>query len=144
MSKGKKLNKLKKYDFKSPLKDDEYLLRVEDGTGFLSKLNKDGSIGKNFIKWNNYGSGWGDDKKMPKSEKELDIMVHEETFSKGWKFVSFRGGESQDWGILKHPLGFKLEVYIEGLIKLIQSSTIIDGELQGNFKWSYSKLIKEE
>lgn len=136
-----KLNKKKKYDLKSPLKEDEYLLRIEEGTGFLTKLNKDGTVSKNFTKWRNRSYGWSDDTKSP---EELDIMVHKETFSKGWKFVSFRGGESRDWAILEHPLGFQLEVYVSPFIDLIQKITIINGELQGKFKWTYSELIQEE
>jgi hypothetical protein len=144
-----KLKKKKRYDMSSPLKEDEYLLRVENeisyrtnikkSIGFLSKLNKTGKINKNFTKWRN----WNNHEEGNRSDNELDIMVHKETFAKGWKFISFRGGESQDWARLQHPLGFELEVYINTFIDMVQDITIINGELQGKFKWSYSKLIQE-
>lgn len=132
------LNKKRKYKEGDILGENEYLLRVEDETGYLAKLNKDGSVPKNFLKWRvpyvRHGS------KIPEL-KDLDIMIHRESFGKGWKFVDFRGGESQDWARLLHPLGFEVEVYIHTFIDMIQDHTIINGVLQGQFKWSYSKLI---
>lgn len=136
------LKKKRRYKTGDSLGDNEYLLRVEDDIGYLSKLNKDGSVSKNFIKWRNYGV-WNSktSKTEITKESELDIMIHRESFSSGWKFVSFRGGESQDWAVLKHPLGFEVEVYIHTFIDMIQDHTIINGVLQGQFKWSYSKLV---
>jgi hypothetical protein len=37
------------------LGEDEYLLKIDDDTGFMVKLNKDGSIPKSFTEW---GSRW--------------------------------------------------------------------------------------
>lgn len=139
----------KKYKDGDVLAEDEYLLRTCNGTGYLCKLNKNGSLKKNFLKWCNspkwipsahheYGGFYVD-----QAQDELDIRIHKEEFASGWEFVSFRGGESQDWAILMHPEGFLLEVYIHTLIDMIGKITIKKGVLQGKFKWSYSKLIKE-
>lgn len=144
MSKNKR-----KYKNGDILAENEYLLRRSGGVGFLSKLNKDGSVNKNFLKWK-AGSTWVPDKfhrhggsYKPPTQDNLNILIHVEDFASGWKFVGFRGGESQDWAILKHPEGFLLEVHIKTLVDMIGGITIKNGVLKGKYKWSYSKLIKE-
>lgn len=139
-----KLKSKKKYDLTSKLAENEYLLRVNSfgDTGYLSKLNKDGSINKNFIKWDNFGYSHGSFGPLH-DVSELDIMVHEENFNEGWGFVDFRAGKSHSWVVLKHPLGFNLEIYLEEFNKLVPKITIINGNLQGKFKWEYGRLIME-
>lgn len=132
------LSKKRRYDGVSPLGENDFLLRVSGDTGFLTKLNKDGSVPKALIAWR---KGWGDP--VPSLE-ELDIIIHRESFRQGWKLVSFRGGESQNWAILRHPIGFLVEVHVRNFIKLLQHTTIVNGELQGRFKWDYSQLISKE
>ncbi len=123
------------------LLEDEYIYKVDESrqVAFFSKLNKNGSIPVKFGEWGNrryYGQNTS-------NEPQLPIYIITEEFREGWKLVDWRFGESQNWAILMHPYGFKLEVHIKSLTDIINNTTIINGVLQGKFKWSYSKLIKE-
>lgn len=134
---------MNKYEVGYKLKDDEYLLKVvpntwKDGSGkgFLTKFNKDGSVPVAFKNWpcRRYGNNSPADFESP-------IYVHEETFSEGWKVMSWRFGQSQNWASLVHPKGFTVEIYLTQLLEIMKSHTIIKGELQGEFKWQDHKLI---
>ena len=116
-----------------PLKEDEYLLKVDDTTGFITKLNKNGTIPVAFKDWRNYYN----------HKANLDTYLHKENFSPNWHIVSCRFGESQNWAIMMHPIGFTLEIYINNFMELIKHTTIINGELQGEFKWENKKLLKK-
>lgn len=128
------------------LKENEYLCKIQtyiyhDGTedkkGFITKFNQNGSMPVKFKEWGGYyrNSIWN-----PKPE----IFILEEVFSKGWKIEFARIGQSQEWATMIHPLGFTLEIYLSNLFELIKNNTIINGELQGEFKWhSSKKLIKK-
>ena len=126
------------------LKDDEYLLKVRaDRVGFLTKLNKDGSIPKAFSEWGKtyvYGKNYGDPggiSGMP------DIKIHKETFKSGWALRGWRFGQSQNWAILLHPDGFSVEVYLDKMLTIFQRSIIDHGNIIGEFKWEKYKLIKK-
>ena len=119
------------------LKENEYLLKMKfnglDTTpiGFMTKLNKNGTIPISFNEWD-----------------DSEIFIIQETFRDGWKINRdnpLRIGKSQSWISLIHPLGFTVEVYISKFINMISNGicTIADSELQGKFKWEYSNLIKE-
>lgn len=125
------------------LKDDEYLLKVhthkfESGgipTGFLTKFNKDGSMPVAFKNWPGYYQKLGD--------TELPVTIHSETFKEGWKVFSWRFGQSQNWARMIHPNGFTLEIYLTNFLDLMLSNVIMNGKIQGKFKWEANKLIPE-
>lgn len=124
------------------LKDNEYLLKIRPkdnrwtthDTGFLTKYNKNGSMPKSFLDW---GRTYG------RTVNSLpEITLHVEDFNKGWKIVSWRFGESQNWATMLHPDGFTVEIYLQNLLELINTNTIKKGVLVGEFKWEDKKLIK--
>ncbi len=119
------------------LKENEWLLKYEDDytqedydegcypAGFLSKTNKDGSIPLNFKNW-----------------RGADKGVYTEDFKTGWRLHGFRGGKSQDWIELWHPLGFTLEVWAEKFLKeSVPNITIKGGEILEPCKW-VGKMIE--
>ena len=125
---------MKEYIEGYELKDGEYLLKIrDDSTGFMTKLNKNGTIPKDF---KSFGIPYG-------CKEELPIYVIEETYMFGWKLVSWRFGMSMNWAKLMHPLGFTVEIYLQNFLNIVNENTIINGVIQGNFKWVYSNLIKE-
>jgi len=115
-----------------------HLLKVRtngDGTktGFLTRLNKDGSVPAAFINWKYYGN-------------QCSVSIEEkvyEYFRYGWKLLRYRIGASRPWAVLLHPDGYELEVYLESLFEILKDVEITDGELEGFFKWSERKLIRE-
>lgn len=115
---------------------DEYLLKIRTTeyavTGFLSKFNQNGTIPVKF-------KGWGRSHPQP----ELPILIFTEKFRSGWKLDHWRIGQSQEWASLMHPYGFTLEIYLDNFLEIVKTCTIIEGEIQGNFKWESNKLIKE-
>lgn len=122
------------------LQENEYLAKFSDIThmdqfciGFLSKYTLKGEIPKTFLSWRNYMNDSG-----PK-----EIFIHTEEFKSGWKFLRVRFGESQNWAVLVHPKNFLLEVYMNDFIELLKTTTMINCELQGNFKWKDKRLVKE-
>ena len=124
--------KFEKYKEGFILKEDEYLLKVNEyntnefpDTGFMAKLNKDDSIPANFKNWN----------------KDLPIYKITEKFRPGWELSGWRFGMSRNWAILIHPLGFTVEIHMEHFLTLVQETTIIEGVIQGEFKWDKTKLI---
>jgi len=123
------------------LKENEYLLKIRKSdsndypdTGFLTKLNKDDSIPVNFKNW---GVGYHDD------SDPLPIYKITEDFRPGWELNGWRFGMSRNWAELIHPLGFTVEIYMENFLHLVQDNIIVDGVIQGEFKWSKTGLIKK-
>jgi len=131
------------------LTDNEYLFKYKPNSmGFITKLNKDGSIPKAFTEWNEWGVGI------------CPIYIHTEEPREGWEIVNIRIGKSQYWAILRHPLGFCLEIYLTDLINLITGNTnthtygginvdklnipidVIGSKLKGKFAWYQNKLIE--
>ena len=115
------------------LKENEWLLKVDKefeveaedfnciGKGFMTKLNKDGSIPVNFLEWN----------------QDVGYEVHKEDYSYGWKLVSFRSGKSQNWVILQHPKGFTVEVRAYPFITCtLRNIDIVRGEIMQRCKWN--------
>lgn len=125
------------------LQENEYLARFgankvpekEDETdySFLTKYTLKGEIPKAFLSWRNQ---WN-------AHKVVKIFIHTEEFKSGWKFLRGRFGESQNWAVLVHPNNFLIEVYLDDFFELLETTTMINCELQGKFKWHDKKLIKE-
>ena len=118
---------------------DEYLLKVKSSNnhkvGFLTKLTQKGQLPKSF-------EDWGEDHRWGAKPVPLTAYIHTETFKSGWSLDHWRIGKSQEWAVMNHPDGFRVEIYLSSFLELVQSCTIINGELQGEFKWAYSKLEK--
>ena len=117
------------------LEDNEYLLKIRqsDMFGFITKYNKNGTIPKAFEEWSDYIMGIG--------RVNIPIQLHIEEFRSGWKFISYRIGESQSWATVQHPFGFKLEIYLSNLLDIVQKNTLVKGEIIGKYKWENKKLI---
>jgi len=123
------------------LQENEFLLKLrkpyglvhEINTGFLTKFNKDGSMPKAFNDW---GKTYNDRTPLP-------TYVFEETFRSGWRILSWRFGQSQNWATMRHPEGFTVEIYLQQLLELIKMNTVDAGVLIGEFKWSDHKLIQK-
>ena len=117
------------------LKDNEYLLKLRKTdkpvTGFMTKLNKDGTIPVKFKDWDKW------------DEESFPIYIITEEFSNGWKIDSWRFGESRNWATMIHPNGFTVEIHLKELLNIIKEHTIVKGELKGNFYWEKSKLISK-
>jgi hypothetical protein len=141
------IENLEIYTLGDQLGVDEYLLKLrpeEDyhtkkrlmDTGFLAKLTQKKEIPKSFSDWNiRHRSG---------EVEELPIYVYNETFRYGWKLKGWRYGQSQNWATLIHPDGFTLEIYLSTFLNIALDTTIVNGELQGQFKWHANSLIKYE
>jgi hypothetical protein len=124
------------YKIGDKLEEDQFLLKTSTnyfGTniGYMTKFNKDKSIPKSFIEWHTYGSG----------STAIQTFIFDEYFRPGWKVVSERQGASQNWIVVMHPEGFTLEIYQHSFFELMKTITIVNGVLQGEFKWNANKLI---
>ena len=129
---------LKDYSEGYVLEKDEYLLKIRynglniANTGFLSKFTQKGQFPKAFDEW---GTSYYNKEKLP-------TYIHRETFKSGWKLLSWRFGQSQNCAKIVHPDGFTLEIYLQQFLEIMQKNTVINGEIQGEFKWEDNKLIK--
>lgn len=124
------------------LSDDEYLLKLrpENGgvfTGYLTKLNQNGTIPKAFTDWGY--SRYGVD-----ANKVLPTQVVTEEFRIGWYLVGWRFGQSQNWAVMQHPNGYLIEIYMTNLLDILRENTLVNNQLFGHFKWSNHTLIKEK
>lgn len=132
----KGLYKLRPYEPGYKLKENEYVLKVrnesgETPTGFLAKMNKDGSLQKSFVDWGTYyGSG-----------PVLPIYVFEEKPRNGWKLHQWRFGQSQNWATLIHPEGFTVEIYLTDFLEIVKTHEMRYGEIVGSFAWDNKRLI---
>jgi hypothetical protein len=128
---------MKKYEEGYKLKDNEYLLKLRANgekvaTGFMTKLNKNGTIPKSLESW---GNSWD-------SDENPDIFIIEETFRSGWKLNGWRFGMSRNWAELIHPMGFTVEIYLSNFLEIVENNIIEYGDIVGEFKWEYSNLVK--
>lgn len=98
--------------------------------GFLTKLTQKNKIPKSLKDW---GGRWEDS----------PIFVIEEEYSINWKVEGYRRGASQTWGVLIHPKGFTVEIYLSNLMEIIKDNYIINGVISGEWKWDNYKLIKK-
>lgn len=116
------------------LKEDEFLLKIyfcfRRNLGFMTKLNKDGSIPAAFKSWKpNY------------REPVKDSYIIKEYPREGWKVTSYRTGP-QDWVKVRHPLDFVVEIYMKDFFNILLNHEIINGEIKGKFRWEAKKLIE--
>jgi hypothetical protein len=126
--------------YKDELLEDEYLLKVythkcsngDYDLGFMTKFNKNGSIPVAFDNW-----------KPDYRNVIKDAYIITEEFRSGWKVVDYRAGKSQDWVVVKHPLGFRIEIYMKNFFRLMEVCTITNGVIDGSFMWFENTLIKE-
>jgi hypothetical protein len=128
---------LKKYPVYTggPLADSQFLLKVRGDVGFMTKLNKDGSVPVAFKAWTND-----------------DPIVFTEIPREGWKIVGIRSGKSQTWARVLHPEGFILEIYAysnapyrkdkkEGsMMGILENCTIEKGEIKEKLTWRDNML----
>ena len=123
------------------LVSNQYLLKLRRNrkgevlTGFLTKLTQKGAIPKAFIEWGNH---W-----QPKDAPEMPIYLFAEDFRAGWKILDWRFGQSQNWATMVHPCGFTVEIYLQQLLELMKTITVVNGVLQGEFMWKDHTLIKK-
>ncbi len=126
------------YEVGYKLQKNEFLLKVKEDhkgnlVGFLTKLTKQNEIPKAFLEWEN--------KYSFQNNPELPIQIHTEVLRKGWKLKNWRFGQSQNWAILIAPEGWTIEIYLTQFLEIVQTNTIIDGEIQGEFRWESHELI---
>jgi hypothetical protein len=128
-------HKFKKYEQGYELAENEYLLKIrDDGTGFMTRFNKSGSMPVAFDTWED--NKWNNTK-----NPKLQIYIIGEVPREGWKIVKWRFGMSQNWATVMHPLGFTIEIYLQQLLELIERITIVKGELIGRFEWKNHELL---
>lgn len=114
------------------LQENEFLLKKRGSNGYMTKLTQKGQFPKAFDEW---GARYYGEKST------LPVYVVEEVFREGWKINGWRFGQSRNWAELMHPLGYTVEVHMEGFLELLKEITVINGQLQGSFKWSDSKEL---
>lgn len=127
------------------LEENQFLLktrqRENETIGFLTKLNKDGSIPVAFWDWPNL---FGQIEKA-----KDDFTIYTEVNRRGWRVVGFRFGESQNWVKVKHPDGFILEIYAnkrylpeggKSFMQILETDTIVNGELENSYRWEDNLL----
>ena len=109
------------------LKEDEMLLKVrKDNFGFLTGLNKDGSVPKAFESWKN---GWYH------NATEIETQIIKEYPREGWEIIDWRGGTSQTWVIVKHPVGFFLEIRMDNFMNDVLPFVAEGKKITGKWKW---------
>jgi len=111
----------------SGLKETEFLLKVRpnhnaDMTGFMSKLNKNGTIPHAFSDWGQYWSATS-------GNQHSKTYLLEEKYRRNWKFRGLRHGQSTAWAVLLHPYGFTIEINANSFAKVIDEITMINGVL---------------
>jgi len=125
------------YEPGTAIGENEYLLKIRsDKTGFMTKLTQKGEYPKAFLDWG--VEGW-----KPK-KTDLPVYIMTETYKAGWKIMSWRFGMSQNWATVLHPDGFKVEIYLQDLLKIIQTNVVVKGVIQGEFMWKSNTLIKRK
>lgn len=93
------------------LKENEFLLKISDSTGFMSLLTKKNEIPKSFLDWN---------------ERE-DIYIIKEEFRPNWKMHSVHSGMSTSWVVCRHPFGFYIQINPAAFNQLIDKIEMKNG-----------------
>jgi len=133
---------MKDYTEEYMLKENEYLLKIDVDNivndvpiGFMTRYNQNGTIPVAFKEWGHHY--------YTKGTTPLKVYVFEEVFNSGWKVLGWRWGTSQNWAVLEHPLHFGVEIYLLDFLSILKNTTIINGEIIGEYKWEARKLIKK-
>lgn len=129
---------MKEYIKGYKLEEDEYLLKIreKDKVGFLTKLTQKGEIPKAFADWE-FHTYYG------QSTEPFPVYIFKEEFREGWKLDKWRFGMSQNWARVIHPEGFSVEIYLSDFLDIVKTSTVVNGEILGKFKWRENKLIRD-
>lgn len=127
-------------DKMKPLAEDELLLKVRpDGIGFLTKLTQKNKLPVAFEQW--------DARHLRRDGNDFGFVPHppiylvKETFRSGWKVCSWRFGQSQNWAKVQHPDGYQVEIYLSQLLDVMLETTVVEGELVGEYKWEDHELV---
>ena len=99
------------------LQENEYLLKVHDDIGFMTKLTKKNEIPPSFTNWRQY---WN-------HQNTVKTYVIEEKFREGWKFYGLRHGQSTAWVMLQHPYGFVVEINPSAFEDIVGELTMVNG-----------------
>lgn len=103
------------------LGENEFLLKVDNGVGFMTKLNKNGSIPSSFESWR---SGYWN-----RNNRPLQLYIIEEKYRRDWKFVGLRHGQSTAWVVLEHPYGFRVEINATAFGEIASKITMVNGRM---------------
>jgi hypothetical protein len=124
------------------LKENEFLLKLResDQTIFLTKLTQKGDLP---VKFNEWGLKYNYELKQHIDTIPL-TYIFQETFREGWKLVEWRFGMSQNWAKIQNPEGYKIEIYLDNFLDILQNDIINHGYLEGSYMWSDNKLIKKQ
>jgi len=125
---------LELYNSEYKLEEHQYLLKVrKDRVGFLTKLTLKNELPIAFKNWT---KGYHD------KSCSLPIYVFDNFRYSGWKLVEWRFGMSQNWAKVKHPAGFVVEVQLHNLLETLLNTTMIEGQIEGEYRWDkYKGLI---
>jgi hypothetical protein len=124
---------MKNYTEGYQLAENEFLLKKRGDNGYMTKMTQKGAFPKAFEEW---GSNWrGENPNLP-------VYIVEEVFREGWKINGWRFGQSRNWAELMHPLGYTVEVHMEDFLELLKEITVVNGQLQGSFKWNDKELVR--
>jgi len=127
---------MRKFLNETELAENEYVLKIDERyngkIGFLTKLNKGNKLPpKLFLDWG--GTRW--------EKVELETWIVEQNLCKGWQVADdYRRGESQDWIVVIHPDGYKLEITTCNFMELLQGISVIKGKITQALRWDNGKL----
>jgi hypothetical protein len=121
------------FNNETELLDNEYLLKLSGGKGFLTKLNKTNNLPpKNFLTWGVKRKHIAGDYVVV---EDPTIEIVEQNLCKGWKIGDYRRGESADWTVVIHPQGYSLEIKTKDFMELIPKVDIQKGIIAQALRW---------
>lgn len=103
---------------KIKLEENEYLLKINGTTGFMTPLTKEGKLPKAFL---DYGAI------NLETDRSANIFIIKEEFRTNWEILRIREGMSTAWVRLKHPYGFSVEINDEVFNSIILKLDISKG-----------------
>lgn len=101
------------------LGEHEFLLKVHNDVGFMTKLTKKNELPTAFTNWR--GSWWSG------QSNPVKTYIITEAFRSGWRFVGLRHGTSTAWVILQHPYGFSVEINPSAFEDVVDQLTMVNG-----------------
>lgn len=103
---------------KITLEENEFLLKVNGLTGFMTPLTKEGKLPKAFLEYPAINL---------ENDRSANIFIIKEEFRTNWELIKIREGMSTTWFILKHPYGFAVEINAQVFNKIILKLDINKG-----------------